>query len=113
CRLQEALVVPWQQSPAGVDAGAFHSDVLAVGHDGFLMLHELAFVHHRDLLSLLRARLGDEFRYVLAADTELAAAEAVRTYPFNSQIVTTRDGNMAIVAPAEARDSEPARRFLE
>src|SRR5689334_6185321 len=77
------------------------------------MMHELAFVHHRDLLALLRRRLGDEFRCVLATETELAAAEAVRTYPFNSQIVTTRDGRMAIVAPTESRDSEPARRFLE
>src|SRR6202042_536266 len=33
-----------QQNPDGIDAGAFHTDVMAVGNGSFLMLHELAFV---------------------------------------------------------------------
>jgi succinylarginine dihydrolase len=111
--LKEGSLLPWQQSPAGIDAGAFHSDVLAVGSEGFLMLHEHAFVHHRDLLALLRERLGTEFRHVLAMESELPAASAVQSYPFNSQLVTLPDGSMAIVAPSESRESDACRTFLE
>src|SRR5260221_1996524 len=111
--LVEALIVPWQQSPYGIDAGAFHTDVLAVGHYALLMLHEHAFVHHRDLVVLLRQRLGDGFRCVVAHETELSAREAVDSYPFNSQLVTLPDRSMAIIAPIESQQSEAARRFLD
>ncbi len=111
--LDDALFLPWQQSPAGIDAGGFHTDVLAVGNESFLLLHELAFVHHRDLLAVLRQRLGSSFRAVLVTEDELPASEAVQTYPFNSQLVTLPGGAMAIVAPSESNESEPVRRLFE
>ena len=111
--LPDDLFLPWQQSPAGIDAGAFHTDVLAVGNGSFLMLHEHAFVHHRDLLAVLREKLGEELRVALATEAELAATDAVGSYPFNSQLVTLPGGAMAIIAPGESFESRPARRFLE
>lgn len=111
--LSPPQVMTWQQHGHGIDAGAFHTDVLAASNDGFLMLHEHAFVHHRDLVIELKRRLGDDFRCVVAHETELPAKEAVSSYPFNSQIVTLPGGTMAIVAPAEASESGAARRFLD
>ena len=110
--LKDSLAMPWEQEALGIDAGAFHTDVLAVGNEGLLLLHEHAFAHHRDLLSELKRRLGAGFQYVVAHESELPAAEAVTAYPFNSQLCTVQNG-MAIVAPAEARDSEACRRFLD
>ncbi|HEX4340090.1 MAG TPA: N-succinylarginine dihydrolase [Polyangiaceae bacterium] len=111
--LSDALFLPWQQSPVGIDAGGFHTDVLAVGNESFLMLHEHAFVHHRDLLAVLREKLGPTFRAVLATESELSAADAVACYPFNSQLVTLPGGSMAVIAPSEAFESEPTRRFFD
>jgi len=111
--LRESLVMSWQQEPSGIDVGAFHTDVLAVGNEGFLMLHEQALSHHRDLIFELKARLGEGFSFIVAHETELPAREAVLSYPFNSQVVTLPDRTMAIVAPAEARESEASRQFLE
>jgi succinylarginine dihydrolase len=111
--LSPSQVMTWQQHGHGIDAGAFHTDVLAASNDGFLMLHEHAFVHHRDLVLELKRRLGDGFRCVVAHETDLPAKEAVSSYPFNSQIVTLPGGEMAIVAPVEASESEAARRFLD
>lgn len=111
--IRETLVLPWKQDGFGIDAGAFHTDVLASGNGGFLMLHEHAFVHHRDLIRELRTRLGDGLKVIVAAEGELPASEASAAYPFNSQIVTLPDGAMAIVAPTESRDSTAARAFLE
>lgn len=102
-----------QQDPDGIDAGAFHTDVMAVGNDGFLMLHEKAFVDHPSLLSTLREKLGETFRAVVATEAELPAKTAVAAYPFNSQVLTLPNGEMAIIAPTESRDQAPARRFLE
>jgi succinylarginine dihydrolase len=102
-----------QQAPAGIDAGAFHTDVLAVGNDGFLMLHALAFADTEGLLDTLRGRLGSGFSAVLATEAELPAADAVAAYPFNSQVLTLPSGRMAIVAPLEAEERPRTRAFLE
>jgi len=112
-RVREPLVLAWNQDGRGIDAGAFHTDVLAAGNGRFLMLHEHAFVHHRDLIHELRQRLGDELSVVVAPEGELSASDAAASYPFNSQIVTLPGGGMAVVAPTESRESSAARRFLD
>jgi succinylarginine dihydrolase len=112
-RVRAEQRVFWRQDPAGIDAGAFHTDVLAVGNEHFLMLHEHAFVDGAGLLRALQERLGEEFQSVFVSQAELPVAAAVSAYPFNSQLVTLPSGGMAIVAPAEARDEPAARRFLE
>ena len=108
----DACLFP-QQAPSGIDGGAFHTDVLAVGNDSFLMLHEEAFVAVEPLLHTLRNRLGDELRWVMAASRELPVSEAVFGYPFNSQVLTLPDGTMCIVAPVESRQRPRPRAFLE
>ena len=102
-----------QQHPDGIDAGAFHTDVMAVGNGRFFMCHELAFLGQGALLDALRSTLGDELFIVEATDRELPAASAVAAYPFNSQVVSLPDGTMAIVAPEDSRENEHARGFLE
>jgi succinylarginine dihydrolase len=112
-KLDPAQTLLPQQAPEGIDAGAFHTDVMAVGNGGFLMLHELAFVDPEGLLKTLREKLGEGFTYTLATSAELPPRDAVKAYPFNSQVLTLPDGTMAIIAPEESRETEPARRFLE
>lgn len=102
-----------QQAPEGIDTGAFHTDVLAVGNGGFLMLHERAFVDARELVKTLQDRLGDGFTFAMASEEELPAAVAVAAYPFNSQVLTLPDGTMTIVAPLESQEQDFARRFLD
>jgi succinylarginine dihydrolase len=102
-----------RQHPLGIDAGAFHTDVVAVGNANVLLLHELAFVEHERLLSQLRSLLGKEFLAYVATQAELPIADAVAAYPFNSQLLSLPDGTMCIVAPEEAREAAAARRFLE
>lgn len=102
-----------QQHPDGIDAGAFHTDVMAVGNGSFLMLHELAFLDGPGLIEGLKTRLGEAFRFVVATEDELPAAKAVAAYPFNSQVITLPDGTMAIIAPTESENTPEARRFLD
>jgi succinylarginine dihydrolase len=102
-----------QQHPAGIDAGAFHTDVLAVGNANFLMLHEFAFAEESRVMSGLRSLLGQELFVVRATHAELPIECALLAYPFNSQVLTLPDGSMAIVAPEDARAEPRSRAFLE
>ncbi len=109
--LREDQLLFLQQAPAGIDAGAFHSDVLCVGNQQLLLMHELAFVGTPEVE--LRARLGPTLELLVARHSELPAAEAVRAYPFNSQLVSLPNGEMALIAPEESRQSPAASAFLE
>jgi succinylarginine dihydrolase len=102
-----------QQTPEGIDAGAFHTDVLAVGSGAFMMLHALAFNDLRGVLVRLRELLGDAFCYELALEDELPTKDAVSAYPFNSQLLEKPDGTLVIVAPKDSEENPRARDFLE
>lgn len=112
-RLDPARTLFPRQHPRGIDAGAFHTDVLAVGTGRFFMCHEMAFEHLAALEGELQRLLGPTFQLVVATEDELPASEAVAAYPFNAQVVSLPDGSMNIVAPVEARENERARAFLE
>jgi len=112
-QLDPARVLFPQQHPRGIDAGAFHTDVLAVGNRDVLLLHELAFLEHDAVLSGLQELLGESFTAFVAREAELPVASAVGAYPFNSQLLTLPDGSMTILAPEESREDAHARAFLE
>ncbi|MCA1827062.1 MAG: N-succinylarginine dihydrolase [Myxococcales bacterium] len=102
-----------QQHPAGIDAGAFHTDVVAVGNGNVLLLHERAFMDVEGLLNALRTLLGPKLVSYLATEAELPIKAAVAAYPFNSQLLTLPDRTMTIVAPAESREDPHAHAFLK
>ena len=112
-RIRPADVILCQQSPEGIDAGGFHTDVLAVGHNDFLMVHECAFINTTGVLTQLKRHLGKGFTHCLATRNELPLGDAITAYPFNSQILTLQDGGMVILAPLESKKLDTARSFLE
>jgi succinylarginine dihydrolase len=111
-RIYDGRVLMWQQDPEGIDAGAFHTDVLAVGSGSFFMLHERAFVNGPELVAELRGRLGDALSVVVASEAELPVADAVGCYPFNSALVPLRDGTLVLLAPEESRENPRVAAFL-
>jgi succinylarginine dihydrolase len=95
--VQRAVFAP--QLPAAIDAGVFHNDVIAVGNRELLFFHEKAFIDaaavQRELLAALPAA-----RFVEVRNTEVALADAVTSYLFNSQLVCLpgQQGHTLIVA---------------
>jgi succinylarginine dihydrolase len=112
-QLTEERVLLWQQAPEGIDAGAFHSDVLCVGNDNTFLCHKSAFVDTQSLLQTLQARLGEGLECVVAGEEDFPVHEAVASYAFNSQLITLPSGEMCIIAPVESERNAVARRFLE
>jgi succinylarginine dihydrolase len=111
--IDESQALLWQQDPGGIDAGAFHSDVLCVGANNFFMLHERAFVETPALLETLRSRLGSELSIALASEQELPLSDAVGCYPFNSELLPLADGGLVLLGPNESRLNPRAHAFLQ
>lgn len=105
------------QTGSAVDAGAFHADVIAVANENVLVFHADAFEHPEAFAAGLReawSEIGGGTLDVLGVTRdELTLEEAVASYLFNSQIVTTPEGAMAWVAPEECREMPRAARCLE
>jgi succinylarginine dihydrolase len=101
-----------QQSPAAIDAGAFHNDVVAVANGAVLFCHEHAFVSRDALFASLRSRLGPAFIPIVVREPEVSLDRAVATYLFNSQLITRADGGMLLVAPAECLEDEAVAAYL-
>ncbi|KAB7647387.1 N-succinylarginine dihydrolase [Polymorphobacter fuscus] len=100
------------QSPAAIDAGAFHNDVVAVANEHVLFAHEQAFADPDRLHADIRARLPGATIITVPASA-VSLAEAIRSYLFNSQLVTVPDGSMALILPQEAHDCTPVKAWLD
>lgn len=90
-----------QQRPEVIDQGVFHNDVIAVGNENVLLIHQDAWVDQERLLTELDEQLGGELCAVVIGRDEVSVPDAVSTYLFNSQIVTLPGGEMALVCAAE------------
>ena len=89
-----------RQHPDAVRAGVFHNDVIAVGNRDLLFIHELAV----DDLARLTDRLAavdPGIRVLVVPDGKVSVAEAVRTYLFNSQLVSPGGDDQVLIAPED------------
>jgi succinylarginine dihydrolase len=116
-RLAPSQVVLAQQSPAAIDAGVFHNDVIATSDRDVFFYHELAFVDTPAVIGRLREAFerltGRPLRLVEVTARELPLDVVVRSYLFNSQIVTAADGRTVLVAPRECEREPRVRAYLD
>ncbi len=101
-----------QQTPAAIDAGVFHNDVIAVGNDAVLFCHEGAFLEQDALLAKVAAAVGAAFTPIVVRAADLSVERAVASYLFNSQLLTRADGGMLLVAPAECAEDPAVAAYL-
>ncbi|SDC84151.1 succinylarginine dihydrolase [Sphingomonas sp. YR710] len=91
------------QSQAAIEAGAFHNDVVAVANEQVLLAHADAFADRDALMAALdRAVPG----FIPIEIDTIGLDEAIRSYLFNSQLITLPEGGMALILPAEVQ-AEP------
>ena len=109
-KLSQNQVVFAKQNPEAIDAGVFHNDVISTGHQQLFLTHQQAFVDQVNVLNALR----EQFKRITDSDlhieeisnNELPLKNAVESYLFNSQIVTTANGDNILLAPTEC-DQDP------
>jgi succinylarginine dihydrolase len=106
-----------QQNPAAIDAGVFHNDVIATGHRDVFLYHELAYVDTPGVVERVsrafESLTGRPLRLVEVTARELPLDQVVRSYLFNSQLVTAADGRTLLIAPKECEDLPRVRAYLD
>jgi succinylarginine dihydrolase len=115
--LKEDRVVFCQQNPDAIDEGAFHNDVVAVGNRDLFFYHENAFLDESSLLLELKTKFSKlspkPLSFLRVAAKEVSLKEAVKSYLFNSQLVTLPGGDTLLVAPIESQESSSVRTYLD
>ena len=102
-----------QQHPQAIDTGAFHNDVVAMSHQDCWIHHELAYADCTDFKAI-EARFaktcGTKLRRISVSSAELSLEASVRTYLFNSQILSSphRGNPPHLICPSQVRDSSAA-----
>jgi succinylarginine dihydrolase len=114
--LKSEQVVYAQQDPNTIDKGVFHNDVISVGNRNVLFHHQYSFVDQAAVLAELDRKLaavGGKFVAVEVPEAEVTVEQAVRSYLFNSQLLSKPDGKLIIVVPEESRHIEPVWTYLQ
>ena len=111
-RLDPARTLFVEQSAEAIAAGAFHNDVVAVANERVLFAHEQAFADKSAFFGQLAALVPD-LEIVEVAERDVPIADAIRSYLFNSQLVTPPDGAMTLVAPTECRETPSVAAWIE
>ncbi|MEO5578170.1 MAG: N-succinylarginine dihydrolase [Sphingomicrobium sp.] len=111
-RLDPARTMFVEQSEEAIAAGAFHNDVVAVANERVLFAHAKAFANRDRTFAAITA-LMPEVEIVEVADADVPLADAIRSYLFNAQLVTTPDGATTLIMPQEARETPSVWAWLE
>ncbi len=94
-----------QQHPIAIDAGVFHNDVISVANESLFLVHEYAFFEQQKILNELEAKANFDLQIIVVPNAILSLKDAVKTYLFNSQIITLPDHSMALIAPEECKNN--------
>lgn len=115
--LRPQTVVFAQQSPIAIDAGAFHHDVVGVGHLNTVIQHATAWEGQHWVIDEIQRKLSDagcgKLTVCEVNGSDMPLDHAVANYLFNSQIVTPSAGRPVFISPAECERDAKARGLLE
>jgi succinylarginine dihydrolase len=111
--LNDDNVVYVQQNPDLIDQGVFHNDVIAVGNKNVLFYHEQAFYQSSQAIAEIRQKfVGDDLHFICVKTDEVSVQDAIKSYLFNTQIITLANGDMAIIAPTNCQESPAVSAYL-
>lgn len=110
--LSQEKVLFAKQNLYAIEQGVFHNDVISVGNQNVFLYHEEAFENTKKVLEWIEKNVEFTFYGISVSRQEFSIQDAVKSYLFNSQLITKKDGSMFILAPEECRDFEPAHRVL-
>jgi succinylarginine dihydrolase len=106
-----------QQNPQAIDAGVFHNDVISVGNQNLFFYHPLAFVDTKKLIEKLKEQFlkhcGQEMFFIEVDPEQVSLEDAVKSYLFNSQLVTLNDESMLLISPEECRQNPKSQETIE
>ena len=93
-----------QQNPIVVDAGVFHNDVIALHSKNILIFHDKAYINFNinQWIESVSARVPNLYALCLE-ESDLNLNQSVKSYFFNSQIVSDDNNKMTLIMPMECQ----------
>lgn len=102
------------QNPEVIDQGVFHNDVISVGNETLLLIHEYAYFDQDNVIRDIVEKADFDLYICQINNNDLSVADAVSTYIFNSQLVTLPNNQgMLLVAPSECEQSDKVRHLIQ
>lgn len=111
-RLDPARTVFVKQSPDALDAGAFHNDVVGVANGTVLFLHEQSFADPAAAYAAIRAA-APFVEIIEAPAKDVSLEDCIKSYLFNSQLLTLPGGEMALLLPKESEENPRVKAFVD
>lgn len=104
-----------RQKPLAINTGAFHNDVVAVCNKNVFFYHEHAFEDAAQLQKDIQAAMGDvEMQFVEVPDAKVPLKDAVKSYLFNSQLISTPgDAGMRLILPIEVEETASTKAYVD
>lgn len=110
-------VIIAQQNPKAIDAGVFHNDVISTGNENVYLLHEESFIDTPKVLAEIKTKLESEgdtlLNPLIVKSSRIPLEMAVKSYLFNSQIITLPDRRMTFIAPTECQEIPEVADYLK
>lgn len=116
-QLRREMTVFAQQNPLAIDAGVFHNDVISVGHENLFFYHELAFVNTdavvEEICEKMESHCNTKMTLIKVSAKQVPLEDAVKSYMFNSQIVSSPDQKKVLIAPTECQNVPSVKAFFD
>ena len=111
--LSENNTVYISQNPDVIDQGVFHNDVIAVGNQNVLFYHQQAFLNTQNKLDEIQRKFASsDLHFIEVPTAKVSIEDAVKTYLFNTQIITLPSGDMTIIAPTNCQENPAVFAYL-
>ncbi|MEH6712168.1 MAG: N-succinylarginine dihydrolase [Paraglaciecola polaris] len=112
--LSDDNVVYIQQNPDLIDQGVFHNDVISVGNQNVLFYHEQAFLDTDKALAEIKQKYGSgELHFIKVTSEQVSVQDAIKSYLFNTQVITLANGEMAIIAPTDCEENPAISAYFD
>lgn len=100
------------QNPKAIDSGVFHNDVIAVANENVLLVHEHAFIDQPSILQSIERHAEFQTHIIEVPGHIISLEDAVKSYIFNSQLLTLPSKKMVLVAPIECQQQDNIHHFI-
>lgn len=101
------------QNPIAIDKGVFHNDVICVANESVLFIHQDAFIDQTLVLNQLKDKATFDLQIIEVSRDEISIDDAVKSYLFNSQLLTISPNNMVLIAAIECEEHPSIKAYLE
>ncbi len=101
-----------EQSKTALDAGAFHNDVVGVANGSVLFLHEQSFADPEAAYAEIREK-APFVEIIEAPANKVSLPDCIKSYLFNSQLLTLPAGEMALLLPTESEENPTVKAFVD